>query len=43
MLRVRSALVVLAALLIIPVAARAQTLASITGVARDTSGAVLPV
>ena len=32
----------IAALLIIPVAAHAQTLASITGVARDTSGAVLP-
>jgi len=42
MLRVRSALVAIAALLIIPVAAHAQTLASITGVARDTSGAVLP-
>jgi hypothetical protein len=42
MLRVRAALVALVALLIIPVAAHAQTLASITGVARDTSGAVLP-
>ena len=42
MLRVRAALVAIAALMILPVAAHAQTLASITGVARDTSGAVLP-
>ena len=38
---VRYALAV-AALLMIPAAARAQTQASITGVVRDTSGAVLP-
>ena len=37
---VRLALCVLASLVIFPVAARAQ--ASITGVIRDTSGAVLP-
>ena len=40
--RVRHAFTAIAALLIIPVAAQAQTLASITGVARDTSGGVLP-
>jgi hypothetical protein len=39
---VRHALVAVAALLIIPVAAQAQTQASITGLVRDASGGVLP-
>ena len=39
---VRRALVTLAALVIMPVAALAQTQASITGVVKDASGAVLP-
>src|SRR6266545_322300 len=38
----RHAFVVLAALVIIPAAAGAQTQASITGVVKDASGAVLP-
>jgi hypothetical protein len=38
----RRALFALVVLLIVPIASEAQTLASITGVVRDTSGAVLP-
>ena len=39
---VRTILVVAVVLLALSVTARAQTLASITGVARDASGGVLP-
>ena len=38
----RYAVVAIVALLMLPAAAPGQTLASITGVARDASGAVLP-